>query len=935
MGYARKLSDVLKEKNPNLYVRLEEIKKIAQKILTYTASGFPYYTPHDINHSENVEENLNWLIPDEIKLTLNPQEIFFLIVAAWMHDWGMVCKPSEKPEEVRKTHHVRTEQNFETMYEKLKLEKPEALIIGRISRGHRVEDVRGSLFEKSIIGHDIHIDIRFLTAVLRIADECDITYNRVPELIYFNLNPQGISEEHFKRHLQIQGIGKESDHKIKFYGIANDPKGSETLRQLRDKIQKEVDHVKGILAEKNMPIEYVDVQIDARGFVDKPIAFQLDENKITELLIGQDIYSRPDVAIRELLQNAVDACRLRKNVELGVQTRIRIYKENETIVIEDSGIGMDYELASNFLSKKGFSFYTSEELKKCKENIDFDPISRWGLGFLSCFLIAKSVEIETKSQDKEPCRFLIPSVGEGWRYEKGTRTESGTKITLILNERGLKLDLEKTLTYYVKSCETPLFYGKESEQPTNFEWTVKDPHLNDFLKTPFGETPQFDDAPIIYEDEQIQIKIYETKMFTVIENGFLTNQGFFVRNFPELPIPRNSVVLLNLKKDVLDLDISRDNVNSKTAKFDAFGKKWLDIFTKFMEDYIKKRSHNCKNSTIGQFFVTNLAIPKFGIFEFFSYLRAVEIEMPKFVKEFLMTFRFNLILNKKGMSLISFNDLISLKPKRILVYWAIMPLNEDEKYDNKMLDQEISFIESEIKDNLKDDDIVLFLANNVINSEEILKQIEHSLLEPIFKNAETEKLTIQTILNEKLIKVPHKLEFLLPNNGYFAKLPQFFSGCVICNPPFIVKSKTTLLVELAGKFVLGYYDKNMLEIIKNGTLIFDANDDFIQLLQSKVQEILDSAKLSLMVKNYFMFLTAKFFVSDNFPIDEFLDMKENEILSILNTTKEIKQYKNRLGNCVRVLDPTNISNIWVKDESIHREKILRTGVILRHFFSYV
>ena len=80
MSYVRALRKILESEDPELYGRLLNIEKKAEGLLTYTAGKFPYYTPHDfVTHSRNVEENLNWIIDDDVKQTLNPYEIFFLI----------------------------------------------------------------------------------------------------------------------------------------------------------------------------------------------------------------------------------------------------------------------------------------------------------------------------------------------------------------------------------------------------------------------------------------------------------------------------------------------------------------------------------------------------------------------------------------------------------------------------------------------------------------------------------------------------------------------------------------------------------------------------------------------------------------------------------------------------------------------------------------
>jgi hypothetical protein len=109
MSYTKSLRSYLGDKNSTLFKRLEGIETDAKNVLIYTVSKFPYYTPHDFSHSLNVEDILNWLIPDEKKKEMDSYEIFLLLVSAWLHDWGMVGSASEDPEIIRKTHHIRTQ----------------------------------------------------------------------------------------------------------------------------------------------------------------------------------------------------------------------------------------------------------------------------------------------------------------------------------------------------------------------------------------------------------------------------------------------------------------------------------------------------------------------------------------------------------------------------------------------------------------------------------------------------------------------------------------------------------------------------------------------------------------------------------------------------------------------------------------------------------
>jgi len=276
MSYAVSLMSLLSNDTPELHGRLLALRKKAESLLSYTHCPFPFYTPHDFTHSTTVEENLNWLIPDDLKTKMNAHEMFLLIIAAWLHDWGMVSDNGDAPEVIRETHHLRTEVNFERMHGTLDLSEHEAKLAGRISKGHRKVDLRANEYDDALLGQNIRIRMRFLSALLRIADECDITHNRTPEVIYYSINPQGQSESEFKKHLSIAGVGQlDERHKIYINATARDPKGARTLREVAHKLQSELDEVKGILAQEGITLDHVDLRLETHGFIDKPISFEI------------------------------------------------------------------------------------------------------------------------------------------------------------------------------------------------------------------------------------------------------------------------------------------------------------------------------------------------------------------------------------------------------------------------------------------------------------------------------------------------------------------------------------------------------------------------------------------------------------------------------------------------------------------------------------
>ena len=571
MSYEISILNLLAKRDAELYGRLLNIRKKAEPLLSYTQGKFPYYTPHDFSHSANVEENLNWLVPDQLKEDMNKYELFFIIVAAWLHDWGMIGGNDEDSEAIREEHHSRTEIYFETKHDNLNLSEHEARIIGCISKGHRKVDLNTQEYDDVVFGQNFKIRKRFLSALLRIADECDITHNRTPEVIYYTINPKEQSEAEFKKHLSISGIGQlEEKHKIYISAIARDPKGARTLREVTQKIQCELDAVKCVLAQNGMTLDLVELRLENRGFIDKPIGFEVDKTKIVNLLIGDHLYKHQDVAIRELTQNSIDSCKLKESIEPDFPCKIVLKRvDANAMIIEDNGLGMDYYEAKHFLSNIGSSFYKSQLFEKSFGECAYWPISQFGIGILSSFLICNKITIETLKDGHEPCKFSVESINEEWKYEKGSLTNSGTKIALELNEEGEKIKIGDSLNRYFLCPEIPIEYTEQGGEPKKLESIWAGDHIYErFMKDPEGRTNrQF--------DEILNESCADYDFIVTIDHQWRSGQlvlflhGIYVGKFSIGAICDNFHIFVNLKNNLVDLHISRENVK-ENAKWSTF-----------------------------------------------------------------------------------------------------------------------------------------------------------------------------------------------------------------------------------------------------------------------------------------------------------------------------------------------------------------------------
>ena len=239
------------------------------------------------------------------------------------------------------------------------------------------------------------------------------------------------------------------------------------LEDLRIWCEKQFRGCNDVLARMNDPRHKLDIyhinwQIEARGFKKTSIGFQFDRERMFDIL-GNEIYQGdPYVFLRELLQNSIDAIRMRREIlreyakiepfNLGViKINAKHIDNNIIITWRDDGIGMDEYIVQNYLATVGKSFYRSQDYEKI--GLKMDPISRFGIGILSCFIAANRIEIETYKDPNllprsEPMRITIPDQSKRFRIEilPDGNLEIGTTIRIFVDAGKISSFNEKMTT---------------------------------------------------------------------------------------------------------------------------------------------------------------------------------------------------------------------------------------------------------------------------------------------------------------------------------------------------------------------------------------------------------------------------------------------------------------------------------------------------------
>ncbi len=320
-----------------------------------------------------------------------------------------------------------------------------------------------------LCGEDTFLCPPFIAVVLRLTDIIDFDTKRTPAILFSHLTiKNAVSLTEWVKHLSVTAWSFQRDT-ITFSAQCSHPAIEASIRKFCDQIDEELKNCTFILA--NLTSEICDVEcykIKLPAYVNRkkigakvdiatgtPIysyrdtKFTLNKRQVVDLLMGTKLYGKPEVALRELLQNSIDACLLRKSLS-------EIWKDNyyphicvslETIdntnylIVDDNGIGMNQHIIDGYYTNIGQSYYTSTEFHSLMSETQktFKPISRFGIGILSCFMVCDNMEVETKKvlgpyQTDETIKISIEGYDSLFVITAGMRRDPGTKTILKLRE---------------------------------------------------------------------------------------------------------------------------------------------------------------------------------------------------------------------------------------------------------------------------------------------------------------------------------------------------------------------------------------------------------------------------------------------------------------------------------------------------------------------
>ena len=195
-------------------------------------------------------------------------------------------------------------------------------------------------------------------------------------------------------------------------------------------------------------------------------------------IIKKFLYSDHEIFLRELVSNAVDATQKMKTLktigELNtdvskLRVEVILDKDKKTLTIRDNGIGMTDKELDKYINQIAFSG-AEEFVNKYKDaDTKNSIIGHFGLGFYSSFMVAKEVEIITKSQHPNslPVRWVCDG-SPNFTMEEAKKKTKGTDIILHIADDSTEF-LEESristiLNKYCKFLPVEIKFGTKTDK---------------------------------------------------------------------------------------------------------------------------------------------------------------------------------------------------------------------------------------------------------------------------------------------------------------------------------------------------------------------------------------------------------------------------------------------------------------------------------------
>jgi len=195
-------------------------------------------------------------------------------------------------------------------------------------------------------------------------------------------------------------------------------------------------------------------------------------------IIKQFLYSDQEIFLRELVSNAVDACRKLKALssmgeakgDIGdLRVEVLLDKKAGTITVRDNGLGMTSAEVEKYIAQIAFSG-AEEFVQKYKDQAE-GIIGHFGLGFFSAFMVSDKVEVFSRSfkEGEDGSRWICEG-NTDYSLEAEKKEYRGTDIVLHVSDDAKDYledaRITELLSKYCKFLPVEIKFGTKEETVT-------------------------------------------------------------------------------------------------------------------------------------------------------------------------------------------------------------------------------------------------------------------------------------------------------------------------------------------------------------------------------------------------------------------------------------------------------------------------------------
>ncbi|MGC2373251.1 MAG: ATP-binding protein [Solirubrobacteraceae bacterium] len=351
-------------------------------------------------------------------------------------------------------------------------------------------------------------NVQYAALLLRTADLLHITSDRTPSVTFRLIAPTDpISQQEWAKQMAVTAVrskaGLDADGNVdpdaprdtiaifaqfsdenSFFGL------TEYLTYARRELQQTFDWAAEAVRRHGSVYEFPwrhidDSQVLTTGFLRDSFEFTLDTKRVLDLLTGHTLYNNTAVVVRELVQNSLDAIRVQridKHREGSESVRVQWDSVERRLTVTDNGTGMTQDVIERHLLRVGSSRYQDPEFQRRYPN--FSPISRFGIGVLSTFMVADAVTVATVHPDEPQGRQLsLRSVHGRYLISLFDKDDPqgvaigphGTSVILDLRPSARLGDVREILEHWVvvPGCKVTLTIDNDKEIPVGAD-TIAD-----------------------------------------------------------------------------------------------------------------------------------------------------------------------------------------------------------------------------------------------------------------------------------------------------------------------------------------------------------------------------------------------------------------------------------------------------------------------------